>query len=337
MKSAARTIIVLLVITIALATIYWLIISYYSDKNRTDDAHVDGDIVPVLARTDGFTETIYVDDDEHVNKGDTLVQLDTTDYHLQLLQAITSLAISKTNLERSMIALESKKIDQKIAEQQIGMQEASLVTAESNYRRNGILKDKGVVSVQIYEFSEEAYKKAILSLENAQDRLQQATAALENAYRDTELAQYNIAAQENQIKILKQNILYSSILAPVTGYVSKRSVQTGQMVRTGTQIFSIVQSDDIWVTANFKETQLAQFPVGTKVKMVADAYPKENFIGIVESIGAATGSKFALLPPDNATGNYVKVIQRVPVKIQFEDKAKAAELLRPGFSIVVSQ
>ena len=109
------------------------------------------------------------------------------------------------------------------------------------------------------------------------------------------------------------------------------------MVRTGTQLFSVVQSQDIWVTANFKETQLASFPVGKKVKMVADAYPKETFIGIVETIGGATGSKFALVPPDNATGNYVKVIQRIPVRIRFEDPDRARRLLRPGFSIVVTQ
>ena len=109
------------------------------------------------------------------------------------------------------------------------------------------------------------------------------------------------------------------------------------MVRTGAQLFSVVQSQDIWVTANFKETQLEAFPVGKKVKMIADAYPKETFTGIVETIGGATGSKFALLPPDNATGNYVKVIQRIPVRIRFEDPARARQLLRPGFSIVVTQ
>jgi membrane fusion protein (multidrug efflux system) len=123
----------------------------------------------------------------------------------------------------------------------------------------------------------------------------------------------------------------------VNGIISKRKIQTGQMVRIGTQLFSVVRSQDIWVTANFKETQLASFPVGKKVKMIADAYPKENFTGIVETIGGATGSKFALLPPDNATGNYVKVIQRIPVRIRFEDPVRARQLLRPGFSIVVTQ
>lgn len=109
------------------------------------------------------------------------------------------------------------------------------------------------------------------------------------------------------------------------------------MVRTGTQVYSIVESGNWWITANFKETQLSSFPVGKRVKIIADAFPEETFYGIIESVGGATGSKFALLPPDNATGNYVKVIQRVPVRIRFEDSARAQKQLRPGFSVVVTK
>lgn len=336
MKSTARSFLILFIITLSLVLIYWLIISYYNDKNRTDDAMVDGDIAPVITRTDGFAEKIYVEDNQLVNKGDTLVQLDTIDYHLQLLQAETALHISKTNLERSLIVLDSKKIDEKMAKQQIQIHESDLAYSEVNYKRNKVLKDKGVVSVQVFEFTEETYKKAILNLENANDKLRQTEVALLDAEKEAELSKLNIATQQNQIEILKRNILFSTVLSPATGYVSKRSVQTGQMVRSGTQIFSIVQSDNIWVTANFKETQISNFPIGQKVKLKVDAYPDEEFFGIVETVGAATGSKFALVPPDNATGNYVKVIQRVPVKITFEDSQKAKELLRPGFSVVVT-
>ena len=155
--------------------------------------------------------------------------------------------------------------------------------------------------------------------------------------KQVELARQNIIAQQNQIEILKKDIHYATIRAPVSGQVSKRKIQKGQMVRTGTQLFSIVQSNDLWVTANFKETQVAAFPIGKRVRIIADAYPKEKFYGIIESHGGATGSKFALLPPDNATGNYVKVIQRIPVRIRFEDSARAHKLLRPGFSVVVTQ
>ena len=337
MKAALRNIFILLLIAGTLAIIYWLVINYYDEKNRTDDAQVDGNIVPVLARTDGFVDSIFVDDDQYVHAGDILVKLDTTDLYLQLKQALTSLAVSHTNLKRSEVGIDVAEMEKKIASQNIEAQIVSLKTSESNYERNKVLQEKGVVSVQMYEITEENFKKNQVALQNAYDKQIQVTAQLEDAKKQLELAHQNIDAQINQIAIIQQNIQYATIKAPVSGHVSKRKIQAGQMVRTGSQLFSIVQSNDLWVTANFKETQLSAFPVGKRVKILADAYPDDVFYGIVESVGNATGSKFALLPPDNATGNYVKVIQRVPVRIKFEDSARAHKLLRPGFSLVVSQ
>ena len=336
MKTAARNILILLLIAATLAIIYWLIINYYDDKNRTDDAQVDGDIVPVLARTDGFVDSVFVEDDQVVHAGDILLQLDTTDLYLKLRQALNAYNVSLTNLRRSEIGIKAAQIEKKMATQSIGIQKASLSASETNYKRHKILMEKGVVSVQVYELTEESYIKNTVNLQNAYDKEKAAIVQLEDAKKQVDLAHQNITTQETQIAIIRQDLKYATVRAPVSGIVSKRKVQLGQMVRTGTQLFSIVQSQDIWVTANFKETQLAAFPVGKKVKMTADAYPKETFTGIVETIGGATGSKFALLPPDNATGNYVKVIQRIPVRIQFEDSARARQLLRPGFSIVVT-
>jgi membrane fusion protein, multidrug efflux system len=337
MKTALRTILILFLIAGTLAVIYWLIIAYYDDKNRTDDAQVDGNIVPALARTDGFVDSIYVNDDQIVHTGDILVQLDTTDLYLQLKQALNSLAVSNTNLKRSEVGIHVAVLEKKIATQSIEAQKASLKASETNYERNKVLSEKGIVSIQIFEHTEESFKKNTIALANAYDRETQATAQLEDAKKQMELARQNITTQSNQIEIIRQNIQYATIRAPVSGHVSKRKIQRGQMVRTGTQLFSIVQSNDLWVTANFKETQVSAFPVGKRVKIIADAYPDESFYGIVESVGGATGSKFALLPPDNATGNYVKVIQRIPVKINFEDSVRAYKLLRPGFSVVVTQ
>src|SRR3954454_1908527 len=152
MKTVLRNILILLLIAGTLAVIYWLIINYYDDKNRTDDAQVDSDIVPVLARTDGFVDSVYVDDDQFVKTGDVLVQLDTSDLYLQLKQALNALAISKTNLERSTAAIHVAEVDKKMATQGIEAQKATLKTAKTNYERNRILKDKGVVSVQLFEF-----------------------------------------------------------------------------------------------------------------------------------------------------------------------------------------
>lgn len=337
MKPAARNIFILTLIVATLAVIYWLVISFYDEKNRTDDAHVDGNIVPAIARTDGFVDSIFIEDDQFVRQGDILVQLDTTDLYLQLEQALTALDISNTNVKRAEAGIRVMEMEKKIAAQNIEAQGVSVNTSESNYKRNKVLQEKGVVSVQVYEKTEESYKNNQVALQNAYDRQMQVVAQLEDAKTQLQLAHQNITAQMNQIAIIRQNIRYASIKAPVSGFVSKRKIQAGQMVRTGTQVYSIVQSDELWATANFKETQLAAFPVGKRVEIIADAYPDDVFYGVVESIGSATGSKFALLPPDNATGNYVKVIQRVPVRIRFEDTERAQKMLRPGFSLVVSQ
>jgi membrane fusion protein, multidrug efflux system len=337
MKTAVRNLLILLLIACTMAVIYWLIINYYDDKNRTDDAQVDANIVPVMSRTDGFVVAIRVDDDQLVHAGEIMAVLDTTDLCLQLKQAVNNLSVSKTSLSRAEVGVQLAKLDQKISAQNIEAQRVSLKTSETNYERNKILKDKGIVSVQMFEFTEESFKKNTIALQSALERQTQATAKFEDARKQIDLARQNIVTQNNQIEIIRQNIDYATIKAPVGGLVSKRKIQSGQMIRTGAQVFSIVQSNDFWVTANFKETQIGSFPVGKKVKIIADAYPDDYFYGIVESIGGATGSKFALLPPDNATGNYVKVIQRVPVKIRFEDTARAHKLLRPGFSVVVTQ
>lgn len=337
MKNAFRNILILLIITASMAVIYWLIINYYDDKNRTDNAHVEGNIVPVLARTDGFVESVFVDDDEYVKAGTVMVILDTSDLYLQLNQALNALGIAKTNLKRAESAIEVAKRDYEIASSAIDAQKANLKTSESNYERNSVLKDKGVVSVQMYELSEENYTKSKINLQNAYDRQLQSKIGLQDAEHQLELAQQNIITQSNQVEILRKNITYATVRAPVSGMTSKRKIQKGQMVRTGTQLFSIVESGDLWVTANFKETQLAAFPVGQRVKIKLDAFPDEEFYGKVASVGGATGSEFALLPPDNATGNFVKVIQRLPVRIQFEDTAHAFQLLKPGLSVIVTK
>ncbi len=337
MKLVLRNILIMLVIAVTLGVVYWLIINYYDDKGRTDDAQVDANIVPVLARTDGFVDSVYAADDQYVQAGDVLVHLDTSDLYLQLKQARNALEIARTNLNRATVGVQVAGLEKKIADQDIEAHKVSLKTAKSNYERNKVLQEKGIVSVQVFEFTEEGYKNGTIALQNANDRQVQAVAKIQDAIKQQDLARQNIITQENQVDVIRKNIQYATIKAPVSGLVSKRKIQKGQMVRTGTQLFSIVESNDLWVTANFKETQLGAFPVGKRVKITADAYPKDIFYGVVESVGGATGSKFALLPPDNATGNYVKVIQRIPVRIRFEDSALAHKLLRPGFSVIVNQ
>ena len=243
--------------------------------------------MPVLARTDGFVDSIYVNDDEFAHAGDILVQLDTTDLYLQLKQALTSLAVSHTNLKRSQVGIDIAEMEKKIASQNIEAQIVSLKTSESNYERNKVLQEKGVVSVQMYEITEENFKKNQVALQNAYNKQKQVTAQLEDAKKQLELAHQNIDAQINQIAIIRQSIQYATIKAPVSGHVSKRKIQAGQMVRTGSQLFSIVQSNDLWVTQTLKTARIS---CRQACEDIADAYPDDVFYGIVESVGNATGS-----------------------------------------------
>jgi membrane fusion protein (multidrug efflux system) len=237
MKNTFRNILILLIIAVTMAVIYWLIINYYDDKNRTDNAHVEGNIVPVLARTDGFVESVFVDDDEYVKEGTVMIILDTSDLRLQLDQAVNALAIANTNLIRAKSAIAVSKAEYEIATSAIDAQKANLKTSESNYERNSVLKDKGVVSVQMYELSEENYIKSKINLQSSYERQSQAKLALADASHQEELAQQNIITQTNQVEILRKNISYATVRAPVSGMTSKRKIQKGQMVRTGNPAF----------------------------------------------------------------------------------------------------
>ena len=198
MKTAVRNIFILLIIAATLAIIYWLIINYYDDKNRTDDAQVDGDIVPVLARTDGFVDSVFVEDDQVVHAGDIMLQLDTTDLYLKLKQALNAYNVSITNLRRSEIGIKAAGLDKKMASQSIAINKASLSAAETNYKRNKILMDKGVVSAQVYEFTEENYIRNTVNLQNAYDKEKAAIVQLEDAKKQVDLAHQNIITQETQ-------------------------------------------------------------------------------------------------------------------------------------------
>ena len=211
MKTAVRNILILLLIAATLAIIYWLIINYYDDKNRTDDAQVDGDIVPVLARTDGFVDSVFVEDDQVVYAGDILLQLDTADLYLKLRQALNAYDVSKTNLKRSEIGIRAAQIEKKMATQSIDIQKASLRAAETNYKRNKLLMEKGVVSVQVYEFTEESFIKNTINLQNAYDKERAAVVNLEDTKKQVDLAHQNIVTQATQIEIIRQDLKYATV------------------------------------------------------------------------------------------------------------------------------
>ncbi|MBX7110150.1 MAG: HlyD family secretion protein [Chitinophagales bacterium] len=329
-----KPIVILLAVIAVLAFCYWMLIHYFDRRNMTDDAQVDGNIVPVIARTDGFVDSILADDDQQVKKGDLLVLLDTTDLHLQLQQAQSSLKIAMKQLDIAQEQAKIAAIDLRVATSTIQSKQATVDRTKSDYERFSALKEKGIVSEQQYEAADEGYKKAVVDFRIAEDKQHQASLQNITASSNVMLAEETILQTQHQIALLKKQTGYASILAPSTGILSKRKIEEGQMVKTGAQLFTIVDNDHLWLTANFKETQLADMKPGDRVTIQIDAIPGKDFSGTIISFGGATGSKFALVPPDNATGNYVKVVQRIPVRIEFTDSTQH-KMLRPGLSALV--
>jgi membrane fusion protein, multidrug efflux system len=279
----------------------------------TDDAQVDGHIIPILPKVGGFVVTVRVIENQHVQAGDTLVVLDDRDYRVRLTQADADLAVALAGVS------DRARVGQ--AEAQVEQAEANASKAHADLDRMRPLAEQEIVSKQQLDAAAAAARAADAALAAARAALLAADARV-GAMR----------AARDQAAL---NLSYARITAPASGVVSKKSVELGQLVQPGQPLMSIVPLDDVWLTANLKETQIANVKPGNPVDFTVDAYSGTHFKGHVESLSPATGARFSLLPPDNATGNFTKVVQRVPARIR-PDSVDAAHPLRPGMSVNVT-
>jgi membrane fusion protein (multidrug efflux system) len=340
---------------------------YYSIRESTDDAQIDGHIDPISPRVTGTVIRVLHDDNEVVQAGTLLVEMDPKDYQVAVDRARADLANAQANATAAEVGVpltQTTSSNQLVAAnagvttagRDIDSAKAKLNDAQAMYaktsadlKRMELLIAKDEISHQQYDASVAANNSAKANVDaataaiaSAESRAAQAQAQAESARTVPEQlkvtrARAGAATAEVQraVSALAQaelNLKYTQIVAPVTGVLSKRSVEPGQTVQAGQPLFSIVNLDDIWATVNFKETQLRGMQVGQKATIKVDAYGKD-FSGTVESVGAATGARFSLLPPENATGNYVKVVQRIPVRIRFDPNQDPNHQLRPGMSV----
>jgi membrane fusion protein (multidrug efflux system) len=340
---------------------------YYSIRESTDDAQVDGHINPISPRVTGTVVHVLHDDNEVVQAGTLLVELDPKDYEVAVDRARADLANAQANSTAASVGVpltqttsssqllaadagvKGSQRDIETARAKLNDAQASFAKTSADLKRMEMLIAKDEISHQQYDAAVAANNSAKANVDaatsaiaSAESRTAQAQAQAESARTVPEQlkvtrARAGAAGAEVQraISALAQaelNLQYTKIIAPVTGVLSKRSVEPGQTVQAGQPLFSIVNLDDIWTTANFKETQLKQMKVGQKATLKVDAYG-HDYQGTVESIGGATGARFSLLPPENATGNYVKVVQRIPVRIRFDKDQDPNHQLRPGMSV----
>jgi membrane fusion protein (multidrug efflux system) len=338
---------------------------YYSVRESTDDAQIDGHLDPISSRVAGTVLRVLHDENETVQAGTLLVELDPKDYEVALERARADLADAEANAQvgvplttttsSSQLAAADAAVN--AAEKEVDSANARVQEAQANYNKAADDLKRFQQLVQKDEVSRQQYDAAVAGATAARATLDSAKAMVANAESRAAQAKAQAASAHTvpeQVRVTKArataataqvqraqaalsqaelNLQYTKILAPVSGILSKRNVEPGQVVQPGQPLFSIVNLDDIWVTANFKETQLKNMRVGQKVTIRVDAYGRD-YSGVVESISGATGARFSLLPPENATGNYVKVVQRVPVRIRFDKGQDANHLLRPGLSVV---
>jgi membrane fusion protein (multidrug efflux system) len=280
----------------------------------TDNAQVDGHIIPVLPKVGGYVNEVRIQENQAVRAGDTLVVLDDRDLRARLAQTDADLA--------AILATVSSRTRVGQAEAAVAQAQANAVKAQADLARIEPLATQSIVSQQQLDAARAAAAAATAQLAAAQ-------AALVGA--DARVAAARAARDQAALQLS-----YTRILAPAAGVVSKKSVEIGQLVQPGQPLMTVVPLDDVWVTANLKETETSDVTPGDSAEITVDAYDGRRFRGHVESLSPATGAKFSLLPPDNATGNFTKVVQRIPVRIRLDSPADAAHPLRPGMSVVAT-
>ncbi len=360
----------LIIFLIVAAVVVSLLWSYYSVRESTDDAQVDGHIYSVTARVGGTVIAVNFDENDQVKQGEILAQLDPKDYQVALDRARAELADSSAQARAANTGvpittttatsgISTSRASLNAAQKLVDAAQARVREAEANYtkvsqdlKRFEQLVQKEEISRQQYDAAVAAEQAARATLDaarsqvaSAESQVAQAEANLQAALTAPQQIQVqqaragaaNAAVQtrEAAVAMAELNLSYTTIKAPVNGIAGKRNVQVGQVIQPGQPITSVVDVNNVWITANFKETQLKNMQPGQPVKVHVDAYDRD-LDGHVVSIGGATGARFSLLPPENATGNYVKVVQRVPVKIELERGQDTRHLLRPGLSVVAT-
>jgi len=361
----AKWIIPLLVLAVIVGgVIVW---RYYGVRESTDDAQIDGHIDPISGRVSGTVLRVYHEDNETVEAGTLLLELDPKDYQVAVDRARADLAnaqagavaaqvgvpLTTTTSSNQLIAANAAV---RAADREVQAAQARVQEAEANYTKTNADLKRMQELVAKDEVSRQQYDAAVAAAASAKATLDGAQASVATA--ESQAAQTRAQADAahtvpEQIRVTRAragaaaadvqkyqaaleqaelNLKYTKIYAPVTGVLSKRNVEPGQVIQAGQPLFSIVDLENLWVTANFKETQLKDMHPGQKASIRVDAYGR-TLSGSVESIGGATGSRFSVLPPENATGNYVKVVQRLPVRIRFDKGQDPGHALRPGMSV----
>ncbi len=337
---------------IALAVLLYFGIAYLLDvftHESTDDAFIAGHITSIAPRISGQVIAVHVLDNQMVRSNDLLVEIDPADNALAVAQKTTAAESQNANYRTMWAAYQLMQTKVATAEAAARKSQADADAAESSAkiartnfdRMDGLLKQK-TVSQQEFDTAQAANTKAQADFKSAQETVEEDNSKVEEADRtmaaareEAGMALAQWTESQTNIAVAKLNLSYTKIFAPGDGRITRKAVEVGDYLQAGQQIMSIVPAE-VWVVANFKESQLKEMQPGQRATVAIDALGGREFAAHVESVQAGSGAQFSLLPPENATGNYVKVIQRVPVKIVFDDALPADHVVGPGMSVVPS-
>jgi membrane fusion protein, multidrug efflux system len=327
------------ILVVAVCFLAWYIAGHWNNWTGaaryqwTDDAYISGDVTALAAKVSGYVAAVAVDDFQAVHKGDLIVAIEPSDYQAQLQQAEANLDAARETLANVANQKDVQRALIQEAAATIQATTADLQRYKLEAQRQRDLEAKIAGTAQLVEQADDNEKRTIaqLALNNAQ--LDQQRALLASLDVQEKQLDAQVHAAEAQAALARNNVGYTRILSPADGMVSQRQVRPGQFVNVGTQVIAVVPFPNLWVIANYKETQMTNVRLGDPARVTVDAFPDLVLTGHVDSWSPGTGSTFALLPPDNATGNFTKVVQRVPVKIVLDTNSSLGSLVRPGMSV----
>ncbi len=323
---------------------------YALRHEETDNAQLEGDISPIIPKVSGYVTGLHIEDNLVVRKGDTLFTIDDRDFRNRVLlaeaayqHALASLEVMRSNLTHAHATTDVNNANQSASDAAIKSAEARVWKATQDFGRYRNLLADNAATQQQFDAAKTEKDVAEAQLLVLQRQLlsatRQTTVARTEAVTQSKqiaVARSVVAQREADLEFARLQLSYCVVTAPADGYVSKKTIQLGQYVNAGQTLFSLIDNTHLWVVANFKETQLEGMQVGDPVEIEVDAFKNKPLKGVVTSFARATGARFSLLPPDNATGNFVKVVQRVPVKILITEGSGIMQRLGPGLSVKVA-
>jgi membrane fusion protein (multidrug efflux system) len=305
-------------------------------RQETDDAYIAGDITPISAQVDGYVREMPIDDFQRVKKGDLLVAIEDDDYQARVAQAQAELLAAQAAIDNIKARKAAQHATEAEAESAVAATQADAErTSQEATRQRALLATTYGTPQRVEQATAEAkrYAATLASNQAALDAQHRQMAVLDTQESELRAAYKGKAAALDLARI---NLGHTRITAPLAGEAGQRGVRAGQYVHAGTQVIAIVPLENVWVIANYKETQLTHVAIGQRAEIRVDTFPGVVINGMVESIAPASGSQFSLLPPDNATGNFTKVVQRIPVKLRLNADNPLKGALRPGMSVIAT-